>query len=193
MDQVRLKIAPQSNGNHIRNTLRFLYWLSGGIILYLLCNSSETRDKCKLKLFFTVFCKALYHAYVFSYLIPDFFLFYWNLKILHHLPASHFALSRILHPFPSSLSHRTLFFQVPFKFVGKRRNGRTLVFSRLFHSVLSRRAKSEKFFFLTAWHAVGLRYCWVHSMPIEVLLGPQHADWGTAGSTACRLRHCWVL
>jgi hypothetical protein len=42
------KIAPRSNGNYIRNTLRFLYWLSRGIILYLLRNSSEARDKCKL-------------------------------------------------------------------------------------------------------------------------------------------------
>ena len=55
MDLVRLKIALQNNGNHIRNTLRFLYWLSGGIILYLLRNSSETRDKCKLKLFLQFF------------------------------------------------------------------------------------------------------------------------------------------
>jgi hypothetical protein len=165
MDQVRLKIAPQSNGNHIRNTLRFLYWLSGGIIFYLLRNSGETRDKCKLKLFFTVFCKALYHAYVFSYLIPDFF-FYWNLKIPRHLTASHFSLTRILHPFPSHLSHSTCFFQVLFKFVGKRRNERTVVFSHLFHSVLWRRAKSKKFFFNC------LTCSW-----IEVLLGPQHADY----------------
>lgn len=57
MDQVRLKIASQSNGNHIQNTLSFLYWLSGGTILYLLRNSSETRDKCKLKLFQLFFVK----------------------------------------------------------------------------------------------------------------------------------------
>jgi hypothetical protein len=75
MDQVRLKITPQSNGNHIRNMLSFLYWLSGGIILYLLRNSSETRDKCKLKSFYCFFCETLYHAYIFSYLIPDFFFF----------------------------------------------------------------------------------------------------------------------
>jgi hypothetical protein len=52
MDQFLLKTAPQCNGNHTRNTLRFLYWLSGGIILYLLRNSSEARDKCKLEFFF---------------------------------------------------------------------------------------------------------------------------------------------
>jgi hypothetical protein len=165
MDQVRLKIAPQSKGNYIRNTLRFLYWLSGGIILYLLRNSSETRDKCKLKLFFTVFCKALYHAYVFSYLIPDFF-FYWNLKILRHLTASHFALTRILHPFPSSLSHRTFFLQLLFKFAGSEEMGELLCSLVSFTQFCEEEQKAKSFFFFF------LTCSW-----IGVLLGAQHADY----------------
>jgi len=133
MDQVRLKIGPQNNGNHIRNTLRFLYWLSGGIILYLLSNSGETRDKCKLKLFYCFFVKPCTTP-TFPLISSLTSFFYCYLKILHQLTAFYFTL--IFHPFPSRLSHHTSFFQILFKFVSKRRNGRTLVFSRLFHSVL---------------------------------------------------------
>lgn len=131
MDHVRLKIQPQSNGNHIRNTLRFLYWLSRGIILYLLRNSSGTRDKCKLKLFLLFFVKpCTTPTFSLISLLTSFF-FYCTLKIFHQLTAFYFTL--IFHPFPSHLSHHTFFFQILFKFVSKRRNGRALVFSLLFY------------------------------------------------------------
>lgn len=173
MDQVRPKIALQNNGNHIRNTLWFLYWVSGGIILYLLRNSSETRDKCKLKLFYFFFCEALYHAYIFSYLIPSFFFFIEIQKSSPNLPPLTLLLllfSILFIPvYPTIPSYFLLPNSFQIREQRKKWENSCVLSSLSLSSVKKTEKRNAFFFFITLWHAGGLRYCWVHSMPITKL------------------------